>query len=154
KPANPCGTNVIFGAASFQAVTGQLISSATGDFNGDGKADLALITGNFNNVSILFGNGDGTLMAAVTFNTEGAVIATMKLRMAVGDFNGDGVQDLAVPRRISPTDGSGLVAVLLGNTSGTLTPAPSTSLVVVIAGLATGDFNGDGKADLVASAPD
>ena len=40
---------------------------AVGDFNGDGKADLAVANCLSNNVSVLLGNGDGTFQAAVNY---------------------------------------------------------------------------------------
>ena len=40
---------------------------AVGDFNGDGKADLAVANYNSNNVSVLLGNGNGTFQAAVNY---------------------------------------------------------------------------------------
>jgi hypothetical protein len=60
------------------------------DFNGDGKADLAV--GTSNGLSILLGNGDGTFQTAATYaSTLGGVLS-----IAVADFNGDGWPDLAV----------------------------------------------------------
>jgi hypothetical protein len=63
-------------------------SVAVGDFNGDGKADLAVDSGG-GNVSVLLGNGDGTFQAAADTRTNSGSIA-------VGDFNGDGKADIAV----------------------------------------------------------
>src|SRR5215468_10469866 len=36
------------------------VGAAVGDFNGDGKADLAVVNSNSNTLSVLLGNGDGT----------------------------------------------------------------------------------------------
>jgi uncharacterized repeat protein (TIGR01451 family) len=77
---------------------------AMGDFDGDGKADLAVANYYANNVSVLRGNGDGTFRAA---NNYGA--GTGPYSVAVGDFNGDGGADLAVANQ----NGSN-VSVLLG----------------------------------------
>ena len=66
-------------------------SVAVGDFNGDGKPDLAVANSGSNNVSVLLGNGDGTFQAPVNY-TAGSRSASV----AVADFNGDGKPDLVV----------------------------------------------------------
>ena len=77
-------------------------SAAIGDFNGDGKLDLAVANSGNDNVSVLLGNGDGTFQAHVDYPTGGNSNS-----VAVGDFNRDGRVDLAV------ATGSGVVSVLL-----------------------------------------
>ena len=70
--------------------------------------------------------------------------------IAVGDFNHDGVPDLASLGAVS----YGQVAVSLGNGDGTFRdPIPSANLPGVVA-LAVGDFNGDGRLDLAGAGPD
>src|SRR5258708_7643290 len=68
--------------------------------------------------------------------------------VAVGDFNGDGTMDLAVVNR-----NSGTVSLLLGNGDGTFQAAQSVAVgdavVSAVSFVAVGDFNGDGKLDLV-----
>src|SRR3989440_597917 len=88
-------------------------SVAVGDFNGDGKLDLAVANRGSNDVSVLVGNGDGTFQAALTFAAGSGPSS-----VAAGDFNGDGKLDLAVASR-----GSSLVSVLLGNGDGTFQAA-------------------------------
>ena len=78
-------------------------SMAVGDFNGDGKLDLAVGNYGSSNVSVLLGNGGGTFQAALNFDA-----GFEPFSIAVGDFNGDGRPDLAVA--ITGTDA---VSILL-----------------------------------------
>src|SRR5437762_5743983 len=70
-------------------------SVAVGDFNGDGRQDLA-VANETNNVSILLGDGAGNFSPATPFG-----VGSLPFSVAVGDFNGDGKQDLAVANHIS-----------------------------------------------------
>src|SRR5258707_524175 len=83
-------------------------SLAVGDFNGDGVPDLAVTSRCSDDVSVLFGTGDGTFQAARNF-----AVGSQPVSVAVGDFNGDGAQDLAVANAVSNN-----VSVLLGNGDG------------------------------------
>src|SRR2546426_469705 len=64
------------------------VSVAVGDFNGDGKSDLAVANWGLGNVSVLLSKGDGTFQAAV--NYEMASVPGVPVYLALGDFNGDG----------------------------------------------------------------
>jgi hypothetical protein len=108
-----------------------------GDFNGDGVLDLAVPGPS--NVSILLGNGDGTMGPTVTLLGTEAV--------TVGDFNGDGRPDLAVGELLANSAG---VGILLGNGDGTFTAQPGVSLRGNLVQTVAADFNGDGKLDLAA----
>lgn len=120
---------------------------AVGDFNGDGKQDLAVANFWGGSVSILLGKGDGTFEAPVDY-----AVLYAPSSIAVADLNGDGKLDLAVTNcggcmyHEGPT--SSPVSVLLGNGDGTFRthvdyPAGNSPISVVI-----GDFNRDGKPDL------
>jgi hypothetical protein len=112
---------------------------AAGDFNADGKLDLAVTNGNDNTLTILLGNGDGTFTASATPAT-----GTVPLSVAAGDFNGDGKLDLAVANV-----GDTTVTILLGNGDGTFTAAANPVPVSQYSyQLVVGDFNGDGTSDV------
>jgi len=113
--------------------------AAVGDFNGDGKAGLAVANVYSNTVSVLLGNGNGTFQAALNYG-----VAIMPVWVATGDFNGDGKTDLVVVN-----EGSNSVSVLLGNGNGTFQTAVDYAVGSGPESVAVGDFNGDGKADLV-----
>ena len=118
----------------------------TGDFNGDGRPDLAVANASSNTVSILLGNGNGTFQAAQNFATGAGPQS-----MAVGDFNKDGKLDLV-------TANASDLSVLLGNGNGTFkrrtdsccqTSRPNRPSAQAPTAVVVGDFNGDGKLDLV-----
>ncbi len=131
-------------AANFAADSGSW-SVAVGDFNGDGKPDLAVANLDANDVSVLLNTTTTTttlsFAPAVTFSAHNGPAS-----IAVGDFNGDGKADLAVANE------GGDVSVLLNTTTITTTPSFATAVNFPVANqpesVAVGDFNGDGKADL------
>ncbi len=113
-------------------------SVTAGDFNGDGRMDLA------NGGSVVLGNGDGTFQPPISFP------GVFGDSIVAGDFNGDGRLDLALGNSTSNE-----LSILLGNGDGTFEPlapialgsAPDYSDEIVL-NLAAGDFNGDGRLDL------
>ncbi|HXM43940.1 MAG TPA: VCBS repeat-containing protein [Bryobacteraceae bacterium] len=124
------------------AAGGSAGSIAVGDFNGDGKPDIAMTSG-VNSVSILLGNGDGTFQPAVAY-AAGAGKSPQYL--AVGDFNLDGNLDL-----VFVTSASAYVTILLGNGDGTFRAPVNYPALEYPGSVAVADFNGDGKPDLAVS---
>ena len=124
-------------------------SVVTGDFNGDGRPDLATANEYSGNVTVLLGDGAGGFTDA-----EGSPfqVGNGPISLAVGDFNSDGIQDLAVANFVDST-----VSVLLGGGTGGFTLAPGSALGLGVTSfpgaepmwVAVGDFNGDGHQDLV-----
>jgi hypothetical protein len=118
----------------------------TGDFTGDGVADIATL--NHNNplqggVSVFVGNGAGQFEGARTSAAIGAGHA-----LSAGDFNGDAKLDLVVS-----SDSLNRTAILLGQGTGFFQPSTLISSTVGAEGLAVADFNQDGRQDFaVASA--
>jgi hypothetical protein len=146
------------------ALGGFVYTVAMGDFNGDGNPDLAVaVTTNclhitncfYNAVTILFGQGDGTLQVGPSMPTGGYLADDLSLDntfVAVGDFNKDGKDDVAVVSPcISQRDCStSVLRVLLGKGDGTFrVTAAHGSAGMHAAAVTIGDFNGDGWADLV-----
>jgi hypothetical protein len=150
---NSNGTVMIFlgkgdGTFTQVAATPTVGSGPTGlvvaDFNGDGILDLAVANyGAYvtNAVTVLLGNGDGTFKTPAYYNAPG-----MNFRsLSVGDFNGDGISDLAVVGFWHDT-----LDYLLGNGDGTFAAAIPISVNLPLGSgyMASADFNGDGLPDL------
>jgi len=124
----------------------QAVMSA--DFNGDGKADLAVANNADNSVSVFLGHGDGTFGSAITTTAIGG---QGPVALAVGDFNGDGKLDLAVANNVDTQASPSNVAILLGDGTGNFTLKSTVSMEnpgPVWVGVA--DLNGDARLDLVA----
>ena len=129
----------------FAAGTGPQFKPLGTSFNGDGFADLAVANESSSNVTILLGNGAGSFTASPgsPFGT-----GTQPHSVAVGDFNGDGIEDIATANY-----GSNNLTVMLGNGSGGFTATAGSPFAAGAApyAIVAGDFNGDGMLDLAAA---
>ncbi len=112
--------------------------ATTSDFNGDGRPDIAVASGQDNTVSVLINNGNGTFRPAVNYGVSESVVSIVS-----ADVNGDGRVDLVCA-------GTALF-VLGGNGDGTFRAAIRTGLNYNASGIAAGDFNKDGRLDLALS---
>jgi hypothetical protein len=119
-------------------------AAVAGDFNGDGKLDVAWSDANSETVNISLGNGKGGFQAPIPFS-PGTLFPYPGSQMIAGDFNGDGKLDVAV------MDGNGDVKVMLGNGDGTLSFAWIDTGHGVGSYIVAADFNQDGKLDLYIS---
>jgi len=125
---------------AYSTGSGPAGSTAKGDFNADGKPDLAIANSNDGTISVLFGNNIGGYLPPVTH-----AVGNSPSSITAGDFNADGKLDLAVS-----LSQDNIVGVLLNQGGGAFNPiakyAVGTGSTPVY--LATGDFNADGKPDL------
>ena len=128
----------------------------SGDFNGNGLSDIALVrqTPGWGSIPVAFAQGDGTWK--ITNGTAPQFISDWShqpdVRVVSGDFNGNGLTDLALVRQ-SPGWGSIPIAFAQGDGSWKITNGTTPQFITdwshqpgvrVIAG----DFNGNGLTDL------
>ena len=112
--------------------------TAVGDFNGDGKTDLAVSGGR---ASILLGDGAGSFGAPTHFNT-----AYSSYTVAAADFDGDGKTDLVFGHVFFDQ-----ITAVFGTGTGAFTNRLDINTGKDARFVSTGDFNRDGKADILAA---
>ena len=127
-----------FGPATTTSLNFNASSIVPGDFNLDGKLDLVAASGNI--VRLLSGDGTGKLNAGPDI-----FILPQAYRANSGDFNGDGKLDVAV------TTSSAAVSILLGDGAGGFAPAQHFGTGPGPVYFVVGDFDRDGKSDLLTS---
>jgi len=140
--------NGTFQAPTFlQLPSGFNASGATvGDFNGDGKLDVAVISNDGTQLLVLLGNGNGSFQTPVSYNTNincDYCELTTAASVTQGDFNGQGRTDLAMS-----FGWVGFVQVMLGNGDGSFQPAVAYGVWSIESQLVLADLNGDGLPDI------
>jgi hypothetical protein len=127
----------LYGRADFQAGTNPA-SVVVADFNGDGRADMAVSNFQNNTVSILLGVPNGGFLLNGTYATGSSPAS-----LVAADFNGDKKLDLAVVN-----SNGGTISIFLGNGDGTLQGPTDYPVGANPQGIVAADFNGDGRIDL------
>jgi hypothetical protein len=152
------GDGTLQRAATFPAGAPSVdVALAVGDFNGDGKPDIAMTNYTYfetlrppvfriteSDVRVFLGNGDGTFQDPRSYQTE-----LIPGSVAVADVNGDGIADLIVAGQRPYSYSDGAVGVLLGNGDGTFRAVQLYAAGSYPQSVAVGDLNGDGHPDIV-----
>ncbi|MGC9503932.1 FG-GAP-like repeat-containing protein [Baaleninema sp.] len=127
----------------------------TEDFNRDGNPDVALANAATRpgSLSVLLGNGTDNLNPAKSFNADNPFTLGLS-DVATGDFNGDGILDLAatakdVSRNELEQGTDDTVSIFLGDGTGSFGAATAVDVANGPTSVAAGDFNHDGYTDLV-----
>jgi FG-GAP-like repeat/Abnormal spindle-like microcephaly-assoc'd, ASPM-SPD-2-Hydin/FG-GAP repeat len=111
-----------------------------GDFNSDGKVDLATTNAESETISVLLGNGDGTFQ---THKDNSTAIAASCISLAAGALSDNRRLDI-----VAGCQAEGEVVVLISNGNGTFKAAKAYPVPAGVDDVALGDFNGDGKLDV------
>ena len=124
---------------------------AAGDFNGDGRMDLAVSLNSPQfSLALLTGNGDGTFNAPVTFDNTGALDDAPSI--VATDLNNDGRLDVVISHTlacfVSPCVATRNITVMLGLGDGTFQTPFEIDVGTGMLRIAVGDFNSDGIKDL------
>jgi sugar lactone lactonase YvrE len=123
---------------------------AVADVNGDGRLDIVTANNDDGDLSLLLGDGKGTFVRATKSPFP---CGKSPYPIAAADLNGDGGADVLVPNATHSDPATKTLTILLGNKQGELVPAPGSPLAcdATVWYVATGDLNGDGRPDVVAT---
>ncbi|MBL8684685.1 MAG: FG-GAP repeat protein [Myxococcales bacterium] len=152
-------SSTLRGATSNQRFGSRI--AAIGDVNGDGYGDVAIASSHASGpsvVEVFLGSASGSLIAHRTYTFDRARLnAAYLCPTTLGDLNLDGYSDFAIANPGDPGGGSsyGTIQIFYGSATGaSATPAQTIAGVVAMEAPATtlsyGDFNGDGRVDLLA----
>jgi hypothetical protein len=155
-PSAPVPLRVLLGRGdgSFDAgveltwFTGGPLIPKTGDFNGDGRPDLAVLDRGLDTVRIFFGRGDGTFLAGPVLDPGVHPRFTVgSYAIDVGDLNHDGRDDVAV------TTADARLSLFSGHGDGSFDSMVQVPTEDLITSMTHADVNGDGFTDLLINGP-
>ena len=135
------GKGVFNDGISIPVAGGQPGCIAAADFNGDNHLDVAVTASQ--GISVMLGTGIAKTLFAQGPSTSIPYLVTCPI---AADVNGDGIPDLVLVT--TPPSTTGELTAYLGRGDGTFSPAAAVALSGV-GQIALGDFNGDGKQDVV-----
>ena len=132
-----------FQSTAFYATGSDPDGLLAADLNGDGKLDLVAADNGSDTISVLLNGGNGTFPSNLIYP-----VGALPFAVAAGDFVGNGIVDIAVVNSADST-----VSIVPGNGDGTFNSAGTLTFATGEGdlALASGDFNLDGRADLVVS---
>lgn len=138
-----CPSNGLFLSPTFYEAGVFPVTPTAGDFNADGKIDIAVANYTSGTVSVFLGKGDGTFLAGTQF-----AAGRQPRGVVAADLDGDGILDLAV------TNVDSTVTILrglgsAGHGNGSFGPPVSYPSLGENRGVVAADLNGDGHLDLV-----
>jgi len=133
------GAQIIPGIQRTDFATGTApVALATGDFNGDGRTDIATANSGANTISVLLNSGGGGFGAATDIS-----VGNQPRAIVARDFNSDGLLDLAVANA-----GDNTATILLGDGAGNFSSTATLATGTTPVALASGNFDGDTVPDL------
>lgn len=155
------GTNIAVqlgnGDGTFQtalttAAGGTPGSITSGDFNGDGKLDLAFTRNGVTTIGVILGNGDGTFQGSTNYSLG----ARGGVKITTGDFNGDGIADIGVATHDTGVGITSGVNILTGIGNGSFNASVISNSAATNASsfILAFDYNGDGKDDILTNDQD
>lgn len=125
---------------SASSLTTNFNSIAIGDFNSDGKPDVATVKAATNVAIVYFGNGNGSILSRTQVN-----VGINPIAIASADFNNDGKLDFATANK-----GDSSITLCLGDGLGGFSNNITTLNVgTALSAMSVGDFNGNGKLDII-----